>query len=100
MSLSSARDIAIVVLAVESILIGVVLILLLWQVRQLVSLLQHEVKPILDAARQTIGTVKGTTTIVSETVVTPAIQISSLLAGVRRAFKVAFSSDTTTSQRS
>ena len=94
MSLDSARDIAIVVLAVESIIIGIVLVLLLWQVRQLVSLLQREVKPILDSAKQTLGTVKGTTSIVSETVVSPAIQMSSLVAGGRRAVRVAFSSDT------
>jgi hypothetical protein len=82
------RDIAIIVLALESIVIGVVLALLLWQVRSLTRLLQEEIKPILDSARQTVGTVKGTTNLVSETIVSPAIKVGSLFAGVRRTWEV------------
>jgi len=82
------RDIAIIVLALESIVIGVVLVLLLWQVRSLTRLLREEIKPILDSARQTVGTVKGTTNLVSETIVSPAIKVGSLFAGVRRTWEV------------
>jgi hypothetical protein len=88
MQLAEARDIAIIVLALESIVVGVVLILLLWQVHSLTRLLQEEVKPILDSARETVGTVKGTTDLVSETIVSPAVKISSFVSGVRRAVEV------------
>jgi hypothetical protein len=88
MQIAVVRDIAIVVLAFESIVIGVVLALLLWQVRSLTRLLQQEVKPILDSARETVGTVKGTTNLVSRTIVQPAVKIGSLAAGVRRAWEV------------
>jgi hypothetical protein len=76
MGLADVRDIAIVILAVESIVVGILLILLLWQLRSLTRLLQEEVKPMLDALQETIGTVKGTTSLVSETIVSPAVKIS------------------------
>jgi hypothetical protein len=84
MQIVAVRDVAIIVLALESIIIGVLLALLLWQVRGLARMLQDEVKPILDDARETAGTVKATTKLVSETIVTPAVQASSFVTGVRR----------------
>ena len=88
MELGIIRDIAIIVLALESIVIGVLLILLLLQMRDLTRLLQDEIEPILDSARQTIGTVKGTTSLVSETIVSPAIKISGFVAGLRRVLQL------------
>jgi len=88
MELGNARDIAIIILALESIVIGVLLMLLLWQLRSLTRLLQEEIKPMLDSARETIGTVKGTTSLVSETIVSPAVKIGGFVSGVRRALEV------------
>jgi hypothetical protein len=90
-TLAAVRDIAIIVLALEFIVIGVVLVLLLWQVRSLAHLLEEELKPMLDSMRKTVGTVKGTTSLVSETIVTPAVKISGFAAGVRRAMEVMLS---------
>ena len=88
MELGTVRDIAIIVLAVESIIIGVVLTLLLLQLRDLTRLLQDEIEPILDSARRTVGTVKGTTLLVSETIVSPAIKISGFATGLQRVLEV------------
>ena len=88
MELGTVRDIAIIVLAVESIIIGVVLTLLLLQLRDLTRLLQDEIEPILDSARRAVGTVKGTTLLVSETIVSPAIKISGFATGLRRVLEV------------
>jgi len=88
MELGAVRDIAIIALALESIVIGILLILLLWQVRGLTRLLQEELKPILDSARETVGTVRGTTSLVSETIVSPAVKIGSFAAGVRRVLQI------------
>ena len=88
MQIAVVRDVAIIVLALESIVIGVLLALLLWQVRGLTRLLQDEVKPILDDARETAGTIKGTTRLVSETIVTPAVKVSSFVTGVRRTLEL------------
>ena len=91
MNLTIVRDIAIVFLALESIVVGVVLVLLLWQVRNLTRLVQEQIKPMLDSMRETVGTVKGTASLVSETIVTPAVKISGFFAGARRALQVMLS---------
>ena len=88
MELGTVRDIAIIVLAVESIIIGVVLTLLLLQMRDLTRLLQEEIEPILDSAKRTVGTVEGTTLLVSERIVSPAIKISGFATGLRRVLEV------------
>jgi hypothetical protein len=88
MTLAAVRDIAIIALAIESLVIGVLLILLLWQMRNLTILVQEQIKPMLDSMQETIGTVKGTTSLVSDTIVSPAIKISGFATGVRRALQV------------
>lgn len=88
MSLATVRDLAIIVLAIESFFVGVGLILLLWQVASLTRMLQEEVKPILDSARETVGTVQGTTSLISETVVTPLAQAAGFFAALRAMAKV------------
>jgi hypothetical protein len=84
------RDVAVIILALESIIIGVVLVILALQVRSLVNLLQHEIKPILNSANETMGTVRGTTFLVSKGLVSPAINIISYGAAARRVFKIIF----------
>jgi hypothetical protein len=88
MTLSTARDIAIIALALESLVVGVLLILLLWQLRRLSGLLEEQVKPMLQSLQETVGTLRGTTSLVSETIVTPAIRIGGFASGVRRALQV------------
>lgn len=88
MQTAAVRDIAIIVLAVESIIIGIVLVLLLWQVRSLTRLLQEEIKPILDSAQDTVGTIRGTTRLVSDTIVSPAVKIGGFASGLRRTLEV------------
>jgi hypothetical protein len=83
-----ARDIAIIALAVESLIIGLFLVILMWQIRSLARFLQHEVKPILDSVNETASTVKGTTVFLSDNVVSPMIRASSMASGVNRALKV------------
>jgi hypothetical protein len=88
MTLTAVRDIAIIVLALESIVIGALLVLVLWQLRSLTLLLQEQLKPMLESLQKTILTVKGTTSLVSETIVTPAVRISGFAAGVQEALQV------------
>ncbi len=82
MWLTSARDIAIIVLAFESLVIGGLLIFLLYQIWRLVRLLQTEIKPLLDNANETLNTMRGTTSFVSENVVNPVVRVYSAMAGV------------------
>ena len=85
---ATVRDVAIILLAVESLIIGVLLSVLLWQLRNLSRMLEEEVKPLLDSANETVGTVRGTSTFLSETVVSPVVQIISTVTGLRRGLRV------------
>ncbi|MDQ3250218.1 MAG: hypothetical protein M3Q45_13550 [Chloroflexota bacterium] len=81
---ATIRDIAIIVIAIQTIVIGVLLALLIWQIWRLVKTLQTEIKPIIQDAQATVSTVRGTTTFVSHNVVDPVIKTSRNLAGFRR----------------
>ena len=84
---SVVRDIAIIALALVTLIIGLFLIILIFQLQSLIVLLRDEIRPILDSANQTANTVRGTTTFVSDAVVTPMIQVASVLSGVGQTFK-------------
>ncbi|GIK64158.1 MAG: hypothetical protein BroJett018_19520 [Chloroflexota bacterium] len=77
------RDLFIILLTLEGILIGVALIVLIVQLAKLVNILQNEIQPIVDSAQEAVSTVKGTAEFMSKNVTTPAIKASSYLAGAR-----------------
>jgi len=87
------RDISIIVLALVTGVIGLFLIILIFQLQSLTALLRDEIKPILDSANQTANTVRGTTTFVSDAVVTPMIRVASVAAGVTRTLRVLTGTD-------
>ncbi|MFN3762205.1 MAG: hypothetical protein ACK4WK_03265 [Anaerolineae bacterium] len=84
---SLLRDAAIILVAFETFLIGILLIVLTIQVQALVSLLRDEIRPMLETLNDTLATVRGTTRFVSHHVVSPTIQAASFMAGVRRVLK-------------
>ncbi len=87
MDLQSARDLAIIFLAmagmVATLLLAVVVVLL-WR---LLRVIQREITPVLTNLQQTANTVRGTTEFVSDSFVTPLIRISSLFSGVGGTFR-------------
>jgi hypothetical protein len=85
---STLADVSIITLALVSIIMGIFLIILIFQLQSLIALLRDEIKPILDSANETASTVRGTTTFVSDAVVTPMIQVASLAAGVAQTMRV------------
>lgn len=82
------RDIAIILLALETVVIGIFLVILVWEVRSLAKMLNDEIKPILQSADETVRTVRGTTTFVSENFVTPFVRASSFASGVAEALRI------------
>lgn len=82
------RDIAIIFVALEILILNALLIVLVWQVWRLVKMIQTEVKPIIQDTQETVGTVRGTATFVSDNVVDPVVKTSSKLAGWRRTASV------------
>jgi len=81
------RDMAIVFVAFESLIIGVLLIVLTLQLQSLIVLLRDEIRPMLEAANETVTTVRGTTKFVSHNLVSPVVKLSSNLAGIGRIFR-------------
>lgn len=84
---SLLRDADIILVAFETLLIGILLIVLTIQVQALVSLLRDEMRPMLETINDTLATVRGTTQFVSHHMVSPTIQAASFMAGVRRVLK-------------
>lgn len=78
------RDIFIIVVALESLIIGVALIVLIVQLASLINLLQNEVRPILNATSETVNTLRGTAEFLGENVVEPVIKLNGYLAGLTR----------------
>ncbi len=75
------RDIVIIFLALEGVLIIISLAVLVLQVARLVNLLQTEVKPILENTQETVKAAQGTVGFVSENLVEPVIHVQGFLAG-------------------
>jgi len=82
------RDIFIIMVSLESLVIGVALVVLLVQLASLINLLQNELRPILDATSETVNTLRGTAEFLGESVVEPVIKLNSYLASIRRVLEL------------
>ena len=78
------RDVFIIVVALESLLIGVAMIVMIVQLASLINLLQNEIRPILNATTETVNTLRGTAEFLGENVVEPVIKLNGYLAGLYR----------------
>ncbi len=78
------RDVFIIVVALETLVIGVALVVLIVQLASLINLLQNEVRPILHATSETVNTLRGTAEFLGENVVEPVIKLNGYLAGLKR----------------
>jgi len=82
------RDIAIIMLAIQSLMIGLVLVVLIVQLARLINLLNNEIKPILDSTNETVSHLRGTTVFLSENLAEPVIKLNEYLAGIMQLFTV------------
>ena len=82
------RDIFIILMAFESLLIGLALIILIVQIARLTSLLQNEVRPILQSTNETLNTLRGTTRFLSNNLVDPVVKANSSMAAFRRVLEL------------
>ncbi len=81
---AKVRDIFIIIMAFESLVIGAALVILIIQIASLMNLLQNEIKPIMDATNETVNTLRGTTAFLSENMVEPVMKLNANLAGLQR----------------
>jgi hypothetical protein len=82
------RDIFIILVSLESLVIGVALVVLLIQLASLINLLQNEIRPVLAATSETVNTLRGTAEFLGESVVEPVIRLNSYLASIRRVLEL------------
>ena len=82
------RDVFIIVVAFETLVIGVALVVLLIQMASLINLLQNEVRPILQATNETVRTLRGTAAFLGESVVEPVIKLNGYLASLQRVLEL------------
>jgi hypothetical protein len=82
------RDIFIIFMALESLLIGLTLVILIIQVARLINLLQNEVKPILESTNETVSNLRGTTTFLGDNLVEPVIKLNEYIAGLTQFIQV------------
>jgi hypothetical protein len=82
------RDIFLIFVALESLLIGVAMVVLIIQLSSLINLLQNEVRPILRATNETVNNLRGTAEFLGENVVEPVIKLNGYLAGLQRVLEL------------
>lgn len=85
-AIATLRDISIILLAIMSIVVGVIMIVLLLQIRNLVVLMRQELKPLIESTQQTADTVRYTSQFMSKRVAKPVVDVMSAAAGVRQGF--------------
>jgi hypothetical protein len=88
--IATIRDLAIIFVALESLITLALLSILIWQIWQLTKMLQTEVLPVLRDAQDTVTTVKGTTTFMTDNLVNPVLRANGRAAGIRRTVSVLF----------
>jgi predicted tellurium resistance membrane protein TerC len=81
---ASVRDVFIIFMAFEFIVIGVALVVLVVQLAVLTNMLRHEIKPILESTNETVNTVRGTTLFLSDNLVEPIMKLNSYVAALAR----------------
>jgi hypothetical protein len=83
---SQLRDVFIIFMALESLVIGIALVVLVIQLAILTNLLQNEIKPILDTTNETVNTLRGTVIFISDNLAEPVIKMNEYLAAVKKFF--------------
>jgi hypothetical protein len=84
----TVRDLFIIVLAFESLVIGTLLVILIYQLIKLIRMLRDDLKPMIESTQETLNTVKGTATFVSQQVTKPAIAATGYASGIGRSLSV------------
>lgn len=80
------RDVFIIFLALESMILTLVLIILIYQLSVLINLLQNEIRPIMNSTNETVSTLRGTANFLSENLTEPVIKLNEYLAGLSQFF--------------
>jgi hypothetical protein len=78
------KNVFIIFLAIEMLIVGIAVVVLTVQVATLINLLQNEVRPMLQSTNETINTLRGTSEFLGENLIEPVIQLNEYLASLKR----------------
>ncbi len=79
---ATIRDAFVILLALESLVVGVSLVILIIQIASLINLINNEIRPVVEETRETLNIVKGTSTFIGDQLVKPVIKLNSYAAGL------------------
>ena len=88
--IDEVRDIVIILLAVESLIIGGVTLFLLYQMIMLLTLIREELIPLIQSAQDTVNSARGTTVYVSRKIVVPSAKAATTVARLQTMARVLF----------
>ncbi|GAB4469676.1 MAG: hypothetical protein Kow00124_05080 [Anaerolineae bacterium] len=78
------RDLLIIFLTLEMIIIGAALTVLVVQIARFINLMNNEVQPLVETTRETLQTVRGTAAFMSKHLAEPVMQANSVLSGLAK----------------
>lgn len=78
------RDLLIVTLVLELLVIGAAVVIFIIQVARFVNLLTNEIEPIITSTQDTVNVVRGTAVFISKNAVEPIIATASAMRGIGR----------------
>ena len=81
-------DVFIIFMALQSLILMLALVILIIQLSILINLLQNEIKPIIDSTNETVSTMRGTASFLSENLTEPVIRLNEYLAGIQQLFSI------------
>ena len=88
--IEEVRDIIIILLAIESLVVGGVTLFLLYQVIMLLTLIREELIPLIQSAQDTVNSARGTTVYVSRKIVVPSVRAATTVARLQTMARVLF----------
>jgi len=88
-TLTCVRDIAIIVLVLETSVVTLLMALIVILLGRLISMIQEQVLPVLNRPRNR-ATVQGTTTFVTDSLVAPLIRIAGFGSGIKGTVRALF----------
>lgn len=81
-SVEIIRDLLIIFMTLELIVVGLALVVLLVQIARFINLINNEIQPVLESTQETLRTVRGTAQFLSKYLAEPVLDANSAIRGV------------------
>lgn len=85
---AKVRDMMIIFVAIEFMVLGVAMVILIVQMATLINLIQNELRPMIDSTNETVNTLRGTVVFLSDNLAKPIITLNEYSAGLIRLLSI------------